>query len=163
MIIAPDASDEAIAIVAAKKNLRLLVAGGLPDPRAPGLVAAHRRGRLPGAGARQRGRRRDGAQGRDAARADERASSPICSFAFRVAKHVKSNAIVYARDGRDGRHRRGPDAPGRFIAHRRLEGGRGGEERRPAESLAKGSVVASDAFFPFADGLSPRRKRARRR
>src|SRR5262249_45839640 len=38
VIIAPDATDEAAAIVGAKKNLRLLLAGGLPDPRAPGLT-----------------------------------------------------------------------------------------------------------------------------
>ena len=57
VIIAPDATEEAIAIVAAKKNLRLLLAGRLPDPRQGGLDPAHRRGRLPGPEPRQRGRR----------------------------------------------------------------------------------------------------------
>ena len=75
-------------------------------------------------------------------------------FAFRVAKHVKSNTIVYAQGRRDRRHRRRPDEPRRFRAHRRAQGAR--TPRKPAklaEPLTKGSVVASDAFFPFADGL----------
>ena len=54
VIIAPDASDEAKAMIAEKKNLRLLLAGGLPDPKAPGPHLPLARGRLPGAGARQR-------------------------------------------------------------------------------------------------------------
>ena len=74
-------------------------------------------------------------------------------FAFRIAKHVKSNAIVYAKDGATVGIGAGPDEPGRFLAHRRLESRRGGEGGRAVESWAKGSVVASDAFFPFADGL----------
>ena len=74
-------------------------------------------------------------------------------FAFRVAKHVKSNAIVYAKDGATvgigaGQMSRVDSA--RIAA---LQGRGGGEGRRLAERLAKGSVVASDAFFPFADGL----------
>ena len=75
-------------------------------------------------------------------------------FAFRVAKHVKSNAIVYAKDGATVGHRRRPDEPRRFLAHRRLEG-RGSRQGRRAcrDAWPRGSVVASDAFFPFADGL----------
>ena len=75
-------------------------------------------------------------------------------FAFRVGKHVKSNAIVYAKDGATvgigaGQMSRVDSA--RIAA---LEGGRGRRGRRPAGVASpKGSVVASDAFFPFADGL----------
>src|SRR6185369_2510181 len=97
VIIAPDATDEAIAIVGAKKNLRLLVAGGLPDPRAAGLTVKSVAGGLL-------------VQSRDNATVDEmqmrvvtkRAPSAAelddLRFAFRVAKHVKSNTIVYAKD-----------------------------------------------------------------
>jgi phosphoribosylaminoimidazolecarboxamide formyltransferase/IMP cyclohydrolase len=74
-------------------------------------------------------------------------------FAFRVAKHVKSNAIVYARDGATvgigaGQMSRVDSA--RIAAWKAAEAAR---EAGLPESLAKGSVVASDAFFPFADGL----------
>ena len=75
-------------------------------------------------------------------------------FAFRVAKHVKSNAIVYARGRRDGGHRRGADEPRRLRRASRRSRRR--RRRRAAglpQSLAVGSVVASDAFFPFADGV----------
>ena len=97
VIIAPDATDEAIAIVAAKKNLRLLLTGGLPDPRAKGLTAKTVAGGLL-------------VQSRDNAvvddlqlktvtkRAPTNAELADLRFAFRVAKHVKSNTIVYAKD-----------------------------------------------------------------
>jgi phosphoribosylaminoimidazolecarboxamide formyltransferase/IMP cyclohydrolase len=76
-----------------------------------------------------------------------------CLFAFRVCKHVKSNAIVYARDGATvgigaGQMSR-VDSAG-IAAHKAMEAARAADR---TESLAKGSVVASDAFFPFADGL----------
>ena len=153
VIIAPDATDEAQAIVAAKKNLRLLVTGGLPDPRAAGPRSSKSvaGGFL--------------VQARDNAVVDDLELKVVTKraptereladllFAFRVAKHVKSNAIVYAKRRRHGRHRRRPDEPRRFVAHRRAQGARRGRSRRLAEPLTKGSVVASDAFFPFADGL----------
>ena len=95
----PTPSDEAKAIFAAKKNLRLLTTGGLPDPRAPGLTFRS----LAGGFLVQS---RDNAvvddlraEGRDQARADARRSCADLLFAFTVAKHVKSNAIVYAKDG----------------------------------------------------------------
>src|SRR5207237_256329 len=98
VIIAPDATEEAIAIVGAKRNLRLLLAGGLPDPRAAGLMVKSVAGGLL-------------VQSRDNAVVDEmqlttvnkRAPTPQelgdLRFAFRVAKHVKSNTIVYAKGG----------------------------------------------------------------
>src|SRR5271165_1745380 len=97
VIIAPDATAEAIAIVGAKKNLRLLIAGGLPDPRAKGLTAKTVAGGLL-------------VQSRDNAVVDDMELKPVTKrapsntelrdlrFAFRVAKHVKSNTIVYAKD-----------------------------------------------------------------
>ena len=97
VIIAPDASEDAIAIVGAKKNLRLLIAGGLPDPRAKGLTAKTVAGGLL-------------VQSRDNAVVDDMDLKPVTKrapsntelrdlrFAFRVAKHVKSNTIVYAKD-----------------------------------------------------------------
>src|SRR5580698_9865763 len=97
VIIAPDATPEAFAIVGAKKNLRLLLAGGLPDPRAVGLYAKTVAGGLL-------------VQSRDNAvvddmdlkavtkRAPTNAELRDLRFAFRIAKHVKSNAIVYAKD-----------------------------------------------------------------
>jgi phosphoribosylaminoimidazolecarboxamide formyltransferase / IMP cyclohydrolase len=152
VIIAPDASDEAAAIVAVKRNLRLLLAGGLPDPRAAGLTVKSVAGGLL-------------AQSRDNAVVDEmqikvvtkRAPSAAelddLRFAFRVAKHVKSNTIVYAKDratvGIGAGQMSRVDAA--RIAARKAEDA--AQAAGAAAPLTKGSVVASDAFFPFADGL----------
>ena len=77
-----------------------------------------------------------------------------CLFAWTVAKHVKSNAIVYAKDGVDRGHRRGPDEPPRQRAHRRRPSAKEAAETNGwPEPRTVGSAVASDAFFPFADGL----------
>jgi phosphoribosylaminoimidazolecarboxamide formyltransferase/IMP cyclohydrolase len=152
VIIAPDATEEAKAVVAAKKNLRLLLAGGMPDPRAPGMTARSVAGGLL-------------VQSRDNAviddlelkvvtrRAPSEREMADLRFAFRVAKHVKSNAIVYAKDGATvgigaGQMSRVDSSR---IAARKAEDA--AQAAGLAESLARGSVVASDAFFPFADGL----------
>jgi phosphoribosylaminoimidazolecarboxamide formyltransferase/IMP cyclohydrolase len=152
VIIAPDATEEAIAIVGAKKNLRLLLAGSVPDPRASGLTVKSVAGGLL-------------VQSRDNATVDEmqlktvtkRAPTPAelddLRFAFRVAKHVKSNTIVYAKD----RATVGIGAGQMSRVDAALIAARKAEDVAKAEKLAapltKGSVVASDAFFPFADGL----------
>jgi phosphoribosylaminoimidazolecarboxamide formyltransferase/IMP cyclohydrolase len=152
VIIAPDASEEAIAIVAAKKNLRLLLTGGLPDPRAAALTAKTVAGGLL-------------VQSRDNAVIDDMALKTVSKrapseaelrdlrFAFRVAKHVKSNTIVYAKDlatvGIGAGQMSRVDAA--RIAARKAEDAV--HELKLAAPLTKGSVVASDAFFPFADGL----------
>ena len=152
VIIAPEASDEAIAIIAAKKNLRLLVTGGLPDPRAGGFAFKSVAGGF-------LVQSRDNAVVDDLAlkvvtkRAPTEAETADLRFAFRVAKHVKSNAIVYARGGATvgigaGQMSRVDSSR---IAARKAEDASAAAGL--AESLAKGSVVASDAFFPFADGL----------
>jgi phosphoribosylaminoimidazolecarboxamide formyltransferase / IMP cyclohydrolase len=152
VIIAPDASEEAIAIVGAKKNLRLLVTGGLPDPRASGIIVKSVAGGL-------LAQSRDNAVVDDMAfkvvtrRAPTNAELADLAFAFRVAKHVKSNTIVYARDRATvgigaGQMSRIDSAR---IAARKAEDAAAAAGR--TEPLTKGSVVASDAFFPFADGL----------
>jgi phosphoribosylaminoimidazolecarboxamide formyltransferase/IMP cyclohydrolase len=152
VIIAPDATEEAIAIVGAKKNLRLLLAGGLPDPRGLGLTAKTVAGGLL-------------VQTRDNAvvdnmdlrtvtkRAPTNAELRDLRFAFRIAKHVKSNTIVYAKDLATvgigaGQMSRVDSAR---IAARKAQDA--AKELGLKEPATKGSVVASDAFFPFADGL----------
>jgi phosphoribosylaminoimidazolecarboxamide formyltransferase/IMP cyclohydrolase len=152
VIIAPDATEEARAIVAAKKNLRLLIAGGLPDPRAPGMAVKTVAGGLL-------------VQSRDNVVVDDLDLKVVTrraptaqelrdlTFAFRVAKHVKSNTIVYAKDGATvgigaGQMSRVDSA--RIAARKAEDAAAAGGWTVP---LTKGSVVASDAFFPFADGL----------
>ncbi len=152
VIIAPDATPDAIAIVGAKKNLRLLLTGGVPDPRAAGLTAKTVAGGL-------LVQSRDNAVVEDMTlkavtrRAPTPAEQRDLSFAFRVAKHVKSNTIVYAKDLATvgigaGQMSRVDSAR---IAARKAEDA--AKEAGSSAPLTKGSVVASDAFFPFADGL----------
>jgi phosphoribosylaminoimidazolecarboxamide formyltransferase/IMP cyclohydrolase len=152
VIIAPDATDEAIAIVGAKKNLRLLLAGGLPDPRAAGTIVKSVAGGLL-------------VQSRDNAvvddmnlqvvtkRAPTDAERADLAFALRVAKHVKSNTIVYARNratvGIGAGQMSRVDAA-RIAARKAADAAQAAGLPEP---LTRGSVVASDAFFPFADGL----------
>ncbi len=152
VIIAPDASEDAARIVAAKKNLRLLVAGGLPDPRAAGTFVKSVAGGL-------LVQSRDNAVVEDldlkvvTKRAPTGKELADLKFAFRVAKHVKSNAIVYARDGATvgiGAGQMSRVDSSRIAARKALDAA---EAAGQAEPLTKGSVVASDAFFPFADGL----------
>src|SRR4051812_20941694 len=152
VIIAPEASEEAIAIVGAKKNLRLLLVGGLPDPRAKDLTVKSVAGGLL-------------VQSRDNAVVDDMQLKTVTKraptdaeladlrFAFRVAKHVKSNTIVYAKDratvGIGAGQMSRVDAA-RIAARKADDAAR---EQKLSAPLTKGSVVASDAFFPFADGL----------
>ena len=151
-MIAPDATPEAKAIFAKKKNLRLLTTGGLPDPRAPGLTFRS----LAGGFLVQS---RDNAVVEDLELKVVTKRQPTAQeladlkFAFKVAKHVKSNAIVYAKDGATvgigaGQMSRVDSA--RIAA---LQGADAAKAAGETEPLTKGSVVASDAFFPFADGL----------
>jgi phosphoribosylaminoimidazolecarboxamide formyltransferase/IMP cyclohydrolase len=152
VVIAPDATDEAKAIFAKKKNLRLLTTGGLPDPRAPGLTVRSVSGGLL-------------VQSRDNGSIDDLDLKVVTKrqptaqeladlkFAFRVAKHVKSNAIVYAKHGATvgiGAGQMSRIDSARIAAWKSAEAAKSANEREP---LARGSVVASDAFFPFADGL----------
>ena len=152
VIIAPDATGEAVAIVAAKKNLRLLVAGGLPDPRAPGLTVKTVAGGLL-VQDRDSGTIAEAGLKVVSKRAPTAAEIADLLFAWKVAKHVKSNAIVYARDGATA----GIGAGQMSRLDSALIAARKAEEAAAAaglpQSLAKNSVCASDAFFPFRDGL----------
>ncbi|MCK0070254.1 bifunctional phosphoribosylaminoimidazolecarboxamide formyltransferase/IMP cyclohydrolase [Kordiimonas laminariae] len=152
VIIAPDVTDDAKAIVAAKKNLRLLTTGGLADPeQSAKMVKSVSGGYL--------------VQNRDTGRISKDDLKVVTKrqptdteltdmlFAFQVGKHVKSNAIVYVRDGMTvgiGAGQMNRRDSSRIAA---IRAGEAAEMAGDAESLAKGSVVASDAFFPFADGL----------
>lgn len=152
VVIAPDADEDARAIFAAKKNLRLLLTGSMPDPARPGLTLKSIAGGVL-------------VQSRDNGRLDEdglrvvtkRAPTPQeladCRFAWTVAKHVKSNAIVYAKDGVTtgigaGQMNRLESA--RIAAWKAKDAA---DKAGWGEPRTIGSAVASDAFFPFADGL----------
>ncbi len=145
VVIAPEADDDAVTLFAKKKNVRLLTTGGMPNPLSPGLTFKSVAGGFL-------------VQSRDDARlapADLKvvtkrtpteAEVRDMLFAFTVAKHVKSNAIVYAKDGQT------------------LGVGAGQMNRKDSARIAalraadfgldlKGSACASEAFFPFPDGL----------
>ncbi|MEG3144548.1 bifunctional phosphoribosylaminoimidazolecarboxamide formyltransferase/IMP cyclohydrolase [Sphingomonas sp. RT2P30] len=150
VVVAPDADEEAIALFAAKKNLRLLLTGALPDPARPGLTAKT----IAGGWLVQT---RDNGSNPELKVVTKRQPTAQeladCRFAWTVAKHVKSNAIVYAKDGATAGIGAGQ--------MNRLESARiAAWKARDAADKAGwttprtiGSAVASDAFFPFADGL----------
>ncbi|MBF0393941.1 MAG: bifunctional phosphoribosylaminoimidazolecarboxamide formyltransferase/IMP cyclohydrolase, partial [Alphaproteobacteria bacterium] len=152
VVIAPEVDDDAIALFAAKKNLRLLVTGGMPDPTAPGMAVRALAGGLL-LQSRDNGR---------VARSDlkvvtkrqptERELDDLL-FAFRVCKHVKSNAIIYVKDGATvgiGAGQMSRVDSSRIASWKAAEAAKAIGAAQPATI---GSVVASDAFFPFADGL----------
>jgi phosphoribosylaminoimidazolecarboxamide formyltransferase/IMP cyclohydrolase len=152
VVVAPEADEAAKAIFARKKNLRLLLTGELPDPTRGGQTLAVITGGLL---VQDRDR---GMVGRDdlkvvTKRRPTEQEVRDCLFAWTIAKHVKSNAIVYAKDGVTagigaGQMNRRDSA--RIAAIRAREAA---EANGWAESRTVGSAVASDAFFPFADGL----------
>jgi phosphoribosylaminoimidazolecarboxamide formyltransferase/IMP cyclohydrolase len=152
VIIAPTVTPDAKTLLAKKQNLRLLEAESLPDPAAPGLAIRSLAGGYL-AQTRDDGRIGEGDLKTVTKRAPSAAERADLLFAFRVAKHVKSNAIVYAKAGATvgiGAGQMSRVDSSRIAAQKAAEAGRAAGL---AESLAKGSVVASDAFFPFADGL----------
>jgi len=152
VIIAPDVTDEAKALLAKKQNLRLLAAGALPDPKAPGMTLRSLAGGYL-LQTRDDGRIGDNDLKLVTKRAPTAAERADLLFAFRVAKHVKSNAIVYAKNGATvgiGAGQMSRVDSSRIAAHKAEESGKAAGLK---ESPAIGSVVASDAFFPFADGL----------
>ncbi|MBZ5760622.1 MULTISPECIES: bifunctional phosphoribosylaminoimidazolecarboxamide formyltransferase/IMP cyclohydrolase [Rhizobium] len=152
VIIAPAVSDEARAIIAAKPNLRLLSVGALPDPRARGITAKTVSGGLL-------------VQSRDNVMVDDLELKVVTKraptaqeledmrFAFRVAKHVKSNAVVYAKNGQTAGIGAGQMSR---VDSARIAGIKAEDAARAlglAEPMTRGSAVASEAFLPFADGL----------
>ncbi|WP_119680089.1 bifunctional phosphoribosylaminoimidazolecarboxamide formyltransferase/IMP cyclohydrolase [Indioceanicola profundi] len=152
VVIAPDADEQARKLLASKKNLRVLLTGAMPDPAAKGLYHKSVSGGFL-------------LQGRDSGRValdglkvvTERAPGEAelrdLLFAFRVAKHVKSNAIVYAKGGATvgiGAGQMSRVDSSRIAAWKSRDAAQAAGQAEPG---TKGSVVASDAFFPFADGL----------
>ena len=150
--IAPDADEAALQLLARRKNARVLLTGAMPDAASAGmmlksvaggyLLQGRDNGRLAPAELKIVTKR----QPTDQEMAD-------MLFAFTVAKHVKSNAIVYAKDGATvgiGAGQMSRVDSSRIAAWKAAEAG---QAAKLAQSPAIGSVVASDAFFPFADGL----------
>ncbi len=152
VVIAPGADQGARDIFAAKKNLRLLIAPGLANPAAGGLAYKQVSGGM---------LVQDKDNGRITAddlkvvtkRAPSDAELADLLFAWKVAKHVKSNAIVYVKDGATVGVGAGQMSRVDSSTIAALKAGRMAREIGLDDTPAKGSVVASDAFFPFADGL----------
>jgi phosphoribosylaminoimidazolecarboxamide formyltransferase/IMP cyclohydrolase len=152
VVIAPGADDAAKAVFAKKKNLRLLTLDGLPDPRAGALTY---RQVLGGMLVQDKD---NGFVGRDdlkvvTERAPTDAELADLMFAWKVAKHVKSNAIIYVKDGATvgiGAGQMSRVDSTRIAARKARDMA---EVLGLDAPLTNGSVVASDAFFPFADGL----------
>ncbi|MCP5037624.1 MAG: bifunctional phosphoribosylaminoimidazolecarboxamide formyltransferase/IMP cyclohydrolase, partial [Rhodobacteraceae bacterium] len=152
VVIAPGATDEAREVFAAKKNLRLLVTGGLPDPAAVALTYRQVSG---GFLLQDKDNGVIGPKNLQVVTKLTPTDAQVRDllFAWKVAKHVKSNAIVYAKNGATvgvgaGQMSRVDSA---IIAATKAE--RMAKALGLSESPAKGAAVASDAFFPFADGL----------
>jgi phosphoribosylaminoimidazolecarboxamide formyltransferase/IMP cyclohydrolase len=152
VIVAPSATDDAIRIIAAKKNLRLLLTGALADPKSAGLHVKSLAGGLL-------------VQSRDNGQIDDLELKVVTKIsptdaqladlklAMKIAKHVKSNAIVYVKDGATvgigaGQMSRLDSSR---VAHRKAMDA--AEQAGLPGALTEGSVVASDAFFPFPDGM----------
>jgi phosphoribosylaminoimidazolecarboxamide formyltransferase / IMP cyclohydrolase len=152
VIVAPDADAAAVAAVARRKNLRLLLTGGMPDPMAPGITFRSLSGGFL-AQTRDSGRIAAAELKVVTRRAPTDAELADLLFAFRVCKFVKSNAIVFAKDLATVGI--GPGQPNR-VDSARIAAWRAAEAAKAAgldAPLTQGSVAASDAFFPFADGL----------
>jgi phosphoribosylaminoimidazolecarboxamide formyltransferase/IMP cyclohydrolase len=152
VVIAPDADEAARKILSAKANVRLLVTGGMPEAAAAGLTFKSLAGGIL-VQTRDNGRVASG----DLKQMSKRAPTPTeladLLFAWKVCKHTKSNAIVYAKGGATvgiGAGQMSRVDAARIGAIKSADAARAAGSGRPA---TQGSVVASDAFFPFADGL----------
>jgi phosphoribosylaminoimidazolecarboxamide formyltransferase / IMP cyclohydrolase len=152
VVIAPDADDEALKILSAKTGVRVLLTGALPDPRGRGdLVRSVAGGLL----VQERDARTIAEAGFKVAskRAPTEAEAADMRFAFTLAKHVKSNAIVYAKGGATvgiGAGQMSRIDSARSAAWKAADAAKAAGLDKP---LTAGSVAASDAFFPFPDGL----------
>ncbi len=152
VVIAPGADQGAIDIFGKKKNLRLLLADGLPDPLAAGNMVKQVAG---GFLLQNKDNGRINLEDLNIVSKRQPTEQELQDmlFAFRVAKHVKSNAIVYAKDGATvgvGAGQMSRLDSSRIAARKSIDMA---EAMGLPEPTVKGSVVASDAFFPFADGL----------
>jgi phosphoribosylaminoimidazolecarboxamide formyltransferase/IMP cyclohydrolase len=152
VIIAPDADADARRVISARRNLRLLIAGGLPDPRASGLTFRSVAGGFL-------------VQTRDNARIGRTALKIVTKrkptdaelddmlFAFTVGKHVKSNTIVYAKALQTAGIGAGQMSRVDSARIAALKARDAAKAARWPEPMTTGSAAASDAYFPFADGL----------
>ncbi|MBB3354032.1 phosphoribosylaminoimidazolecarboxamide formyltransferase/IMP cyclohydrolase [Rhizobium sp. BK049] len=152
VIIAPDVTEEAKAIVARKPNLRLLSAGGLPDPRAPGLTAKTVSGGLL-VQSRDNGMVEDLELKVVTKRAPTAQELDDMKFAFKVGKHVKSNAVVYAKNGQTAGIGAGQMSRVDSARIAALKADEAAKALGLSAPMTHGSAVASEAFLPFADGL----------
>ncbi|MBX5197938.1 bifunctional phosphoribosylaminoimidazolecarboxamide formyltransferase/IMP cyclohydrolase [Rhizobium sp. NZLR10] len=152
VIIAPDVTAEAKAIVARKPNLRLLSAGGLPDPRAAGLTAKTVSGGLL-VQSRDNGMVEDLELKVVTRRAPTAQELDDMKFAFKIGKHVKSNAVVYAKDGQTAGIGAGQMSRVDSARIAALKAEEAAKALGLAVPMTHGSAVASEAFLPFADGL----------
>ncbi|MBY2911540.1 bifunctional phosphoribosylaminoimidazolecarboxamide formyltransferase/IMP cyclohydrolase [Rhizobium leguminosarum] len=152
VIIAPDVTEEAKAIVARKPNLRLLSADGLPDPRAAGLTAKTVSGGLL-VQSRDNGMVEDLELKVVTRRAPTAQELDDMKFAFKVGKHVKSNAVVYAKDGQTAGIGAGQMSRVDSARIAALKAEEAAKALGLAVPMTHGSAVASEAFLPFADGL----------
>ncbi|MCL6710355.1 bifunctional phosphoribosylaminoimidazolecarboxamide formyltransferase/IMP cyclohydrolase [Pseudomonas sp. R2.Fl] len=152
VIIAPDVDEDAQAIIAKKPNLRLLKAGGLPDARAPGLTAKTVSG-----GLLVQSRDNLVVEDLDLKVVTKRAPTPSeladMKFAFKIAKHVKSNAVIYAKNGQTAGIGAGQMSRVDSARIAALKAEDAAKALGLTEPLTRGSAVASEAFYPFADGL----------
>jgi phosphoribosylaminoimidazolecarboxamide formyltransferase/IMP cyclohydrolase len=152
VVIAPDADEAALKVFASRRNLRLLLTGALPDPAAGGetfrsvaggfLVQSRDAARLTAADLKVVTRR-----------APTQAELADMLFAFTIARHVKSNAIVFAKDGQTAGVGAGQMNRRDSVRIAAIRASEAAEAAGLSASLAQGSACASDAFFPFADGL----------
>jgi phosphoribosylaminoimidazolecarboxamide formyltransferase/IMP cyclohydrolase len=152
VVIAPEADEAALRVLATKKNVRVLLTGGMPDPSAARLTAKTLSGGLLVQNG-DNGRVSEDSLKVVTKRAPTNQEMTDLLFAFRVGKHVKSNAIVYVKDGATvgvGAGQMNRLDSSRVAARKSADAA---EAAGLSEPLAVGSVVASDAFFPFADGL----------
>ncbi|MBL6933029.1 MAG: bifunctional phosphoribosylaminoimidazolecarboxamide formyltransferase/IMP cyclohydrolase [Rhodospirillales bacterium] len=150
VVIAPEIDAAARDILASKKNLRVLVTGGMPDPEARGMTIRSLSG-----GYLLQGRDNKVLEDLKVVTRRQPSEQELADlrFAFIVAKHVKSNAIIYAKNGATVGVGAGQMSR---VNSSRIAAWKAGDAAKVAgdsESWAIGSVVASDAFFPFADGL----------
>ncbi len=152
VIIAPDVTEEAKAIVARKPNLRLLSAGGLPDARAAGITAKTVSGGLL-VQSRDNGMVEDLELKIVTKRAPTAQELEDMKFAFKVGKHVKSNAVVYAKGGQTAGIGAGQMSRVDSARIAALKAEEAAKALGLAVPMTHGSAVASEAFLPFADGL----------
>ncbi len=152
VVVAPEFDAAAVEALASKKNVRVLETGALPDPAAPGMTLKPLAG---GFLLQDRDSGRIGAADLKVVtqRAPDERELADLLFAFTVCKHVKSNAIIYVKDGATvgvGAGQMSRVDSSRIAARK---GAEAADAADLSETLTAGSVVASDAFFPFADGL----------